>query len=66
MPAGATLKNCYKSRKDDKEGDEHFAVPQSFTFMAREGKLFHFIMIQVLFLKLKLNQLCNISNPTLT
>ena len=37
MPAGATLKNCYRARKGDGEGEETFCVPQSFTFMAREG-----------------------------
>ena len=37
MPAGATLKNCYRARKGDMDGEETFAVPQSFSFMAREG-----------------------------
>ena len=37
MPAGASLKNCYRARKGDMDGEETFAVPQSFTFMAREG-----------------------------
>lgn len=37
MPAGATLKNCYRARKGDGEGDDSYAVPQSFTFMVREG-----------------------------
>ena len=38
MPAGASLSNCYRGRKGDGEGEQHFAVPQSFTFMAREGR----------------------------
>ena len=40
MPGGATLSNCYKARKGDRDGpeSEHWAVPQSFTFMVREGK----------------------------
>jgi len=37
MPAGATLKNCYRARKGDGEGNDSYAVPQSFTFMVREG-----------------------------
>lgn len=37
MPTGACLKNCYRARKGDSEGDDTYAVPQSFTFMAREG-----------------------------
>ena len=37
MPAGATLTNCYKARKGDRDGAEQWAVPQSFSFMAREG-----------------------------
>ena len=35
MPNGASLKNCYKARPNDREQDR--CVPQSFTFMAREG-----------------------------
>ena len=37
MPAGATLKNCYRPRKGDSDRDDERCVPQSFTFMAREG-----------------------------
>ena len=37
MPTGAVLKNCYMARKGDSEGDDTYAVPQSFTFMTREG-----------------------------
>ena len=37
MPAGATLTNCYKLRKGDRDGPGQWAVPQSFSFMAREG-----------------------------
>lgn len=42
MPAGASLKNCYRARKGDADGGdggdgETFCVPQSFSFMAREG-----------------------------
>ncbi|CAK9042286.1 Uncharacterized protein SCF082_LOCUS24342 [Durusdinium trenchii] len=37
MPSGATLKNCYRARKGDAEENAEFAVPQSFTFMCREG-----------------------------
>ena len=39
MPSGASLTNCYRPRKgdNDEDGEEKFAVPQSFTFMAREG-----------------------------
>lgn len=40
MPAGATLTNCYKARKGDRDGQEQWAVPQSSTFMAREGRAF--------------------------
>lgn len=37
MPTGAALKNCYRARKNDSGDDPEFAVPQSFSFMAREG-----------------------------
>ena len=37
MPTGATLSNAYRPRKGDRDGEEQHAVPQSFTFMAREG-----------------------------
>lgn len=37
MPSGATLTNCYKLRKGDRDREEQWAVPQSFTFIAREG-----------------------------
>lgn len=37
MPSGATMTNCYKLRKGDRDGEEQWAVPQSFSFMAREG-----------------------------
>ncbi len=38
MPTGATLRNAYRARKGDHDADgpEH-KVPQSFSFMAREG-----------------------------
>ena len=45
MPTGAVLKNCYRARKGDSEGDETFAVPQSFTFMTREGGAKYFFLI---------------------
>lgn len=38
MPACVSLTNCYRARKADRDGEEEYAVPQSFTFMAREGK----------------------------
>eukprot|EP00438_Fugacium_kawagutii_P004188 Skav215920 [mRNA] locus=scaffold226:186014:196681:+ [translate_table: standard] len=37
MPSGATLTNCYKLRKGDRDGEQQWAVPQSFSFIAREG-----------------------------
>ena len=37
MPSSATLRDAYRARKGDKDHDEGFKVPQSFTFMAREG-----------------------------
>jgi hypothetical protein len=39
MPSGASLRNAYRARKGDgdREVGDQMKVPQSFTFMAREG-----------------------------
>lgn len=39
MPSTVGLKNAYKERKAKNEADEEMKVPQSFTFMAREGAM---------------------------
>ena len=41
MPGTAHLYNAYKDRKS--KGSEEFKVPQSFTFLKREGWVFHLI-----------------------
>ena len=42
MPVSSTMKNAYRSRKTDDENN--FAVPQSFSFMCRQGRVFlHFV-----------------------
>ena len=40
MPSGATMSNAYRARKGDRDAEagEAFKVPQSFTFMPREGQ----------------------------
>lgn len=48
LPTSVTLKNAYRDRKA-KRGEEQKKVPQSFTFMAREGWVFVFFL-QVPFL----------------
>ena len=35
MPTSSTLKNAYRARKTDEENN--MKVPQSFSFMCREG-----------------------------
>ena len=38
MPAGSTLRNAYRARKGDRDQqDDPMKVPQSFSFIAREG-----------------------------
>ena len=45
MPSAASLRDAYRARKGDKEHDDSLKVPQSFTFMAREGRgSSHFIV----------------------
>ena len=41
MPQTATLKNAYRGRPSDE--DENMKVPQSFSFMCREGQGFRVI-----------------------
>ena len=47
MPTNATLRNCYRSRKND--GETNMRVPQSFSFFPREGldsnvSMLHFLI----------------------
>lgn len=37
MPTGATLRNAYRARKGDGDREDALKVPQSFSFMRREG-----------------------------
>lgn len=38
MPSGATLKNCYRARKGDRDNEDALKVPHSFTFIQRQGR----------------------------
>lgn len=39
MPTGSSLRNAYRARKGDadRDAEDAYKVPQSFTFMRREG-----------------------------
>ena len=41
MPVGSTLRNAYRARKGDRDREDAFKVPQSFTFMQRQGWFFY-------------------------
>lgn len=47
MPAGSTLRNAYRARKGDRDNqDDPMKVPQSFSFIAREGWVLEVIIDQ--------------------
>ena len=51
MPASSTMKNAYRTRATDEE--TNMAVPQSFSFMCRQGAVTYQTALQNLFTKNK-------------
>ena len=56
MPIGATLRNAYRARKGDRDREDALKVPQSFTFMQRQG--WSFILERFKSFQIYLTHLC--------
>ena len=64
MPVGSTLRNAYRARKGDRDREDAFKVPQSFTFMQRQGWFFIAENFKLFLINWKISLSSSMPNPS--